>query len=82
MEINGIKLLTGYHLTATERKAIVSMLKNGYHTARNKPNTKTYTVTSGNPAEREYSIEISTFATVTIGRGPEWRKSQFTIKAI
>ena len=58
------------HITATERKSILTMLKNGWLHCSNRPKTKQYTVIQGTPLQGnrgEYKIEIKTRETTTIG---------------
>lgn len=42
-----IELLKGWHLTATERKAISKMIKDGMVKASNSPQTKIYEILKG-----------------------------------
>lgn len=82
MAKNSFTLIQGYHLTATEIKAIKQMLSNGMTWARNKPNTKNYTIVEGWQEQNKwhYKIKIGTFATHNIGALPSWDYNLFTIK--
>jgi hypothetical protein len=58
------------HITATERKSILTMLNNGWLYCTNRPRTKQYTVIQGTPLQGgkwEYKIEVRTRETTTIG---------------
>jgi hypothetical protein len=60
---------TAYHITQTERKAILTMLNNRWTFAHNRNKTKLYSVVSGTPRGNayDYVIEISTRERTTIG---------------
>ncbi len=58
------------HITATERKSILTMLKNGWVQCNNRPKTKHYCLVKGTPSQGnkwECLIEIQTRETTTIG---------------
>ena len=58
------------HITATERKSILTMLNNGWLHCNNRPKTKQYCVVQGSPLKGnkwEYKIQIQTRETTTIG---------------
>lgn len=58
------------HITATERKGILTMLNNGWVQCNNRPKTKHYCLVKGTPLQGnkwEYLIEIQTRETTTIG---------------
>lgn len=61
---------TDQHITATERKSILTMLNNGWVQCNNRPRTKHYCIVQGTPLQGgkwEYRIEIKTRETTTIG---------------
>lgn len=82
MQVRGIQLISGYHLTAVERKSIVQMLNSGMINARNRPNTKSYVVYSGTQDGKDwiFEIKVGSKATWTIGGNPEWRYQTVKIK--
>jgi hypothetical protein len=69
-----IKLVEGFHITKTEKKAIQKMLESGWVSCRNRPNTKNYEVLQGyqNNGQSRYKIRIGSFYTNTIGAKPQW----------
>lgn len=73
-----LKIIDGYHLTATERSAIKTMLQNDWTTAKNNPNTKNYQITERTP--EQITIKIGSKAVWTIGDVPRWRYSILTIE--
>lgn len=77
-----IEILDGYHLTQTERKAILLMLDKGIVNARNKTNTKNYCIISGwnDSGKKHYQVKIGTFGTHTIGAEKKWVYYHFIIK--
>lgn len=74
-----IKLIEGYHITATEKRSIRQMLDAGYKTVRNRPNTKSYEIIEEFDDDR-YKIKIGTKATWTIGDVPKWQYSTVIVK--
>ena len=83
-KFKAIKLLIGFHLTATEKKAILQIVNNGWAYATNRPKTKSYTVKSAYQAGSEYiyDIRIGTKATHSIGQAPTWQYNSVKIKTI
>lgn len=77
-----MELLEGYHITQTEKSAIYSMIKNGWCSANNRPNTKSYLVIQGTPSKDGYvyKIRIGTRCKFSIGGDIEWRYSNITIR--
>ena len=62
--------LSAQHITATERKSILTMLNNGWVQCNNRLRTKRYSIVQGTPLQGgkwEYKIEIRTRETTTIG---------------
>ncbi len=72
--MNKIKLIEGFHITQTEKKAVQKMLENGWDSCRNKPNTKNYKVLQEFQKNDHYyyKIRIGSFYTNTIGANPQW----------
>lgn len=77
-----IELLSGYHLTQTERSAIKTIIEAGQTYGRNKPNTKTYDFIRGwvENGFWHYDVKIGTFGTYTIGSKPRFDYQIVTIK--
>ena len=77
-----IQLTSGYHITATEKKAIAQMIEAGYNYAHNRPKTKMYTIEKGwqENGYWHYKVHIQTRGTFTIGRGTETQTETITIK--
>lgn len=73
-----IKIIEGYHLTATERKSIIKMLERGWTHARNLPKTKSYKITNRTP--EQFEIKIGTKQVWTIGDVAKWRYSTYKIE--
>lgn len=75
MEQTNIKLISGYHLTATEKKSIAQMVKMGFIRANNKPNTKSYEIVKGEPDGEKWhlTVRIGSKGTWTIGADPKWQ---------
>lgn len=67
------------HATQTERAAIQQMLAQGATQARNRPDTKRYTVLDGN-GHGEYKIAVDTFAKWWIGEDAKWRRNIVEVK--
>jgi hypothetical protein len=83
MEFKSIKMIKGYHLTQTEKKALLFMLNNGLTSASNKPRTKQYVITEGTKREKgyEHGVKISTRERSTIGADVDTSVSYFIIEA-
>ena len=81
--MNSIKLIEGFHITSTERKALITMLRNGWVRCSNKPRTKTYEILQGTPigTKYRYKIRIGSFFTATIGANPQWNYCVHLIEA-
>lgn len=77
-----IQLIQGYHITATEKRAIETMIDNGMTGARNRPDTKRYSILQGTPTNNGYifKIQIGTKAKWTIGDIAKWRYSEVEIQ--
>ena len=77
-----IELLTGYHLTQTERASIKKVIESGHTFGRNKPNTKTYSIEKGwaDNGNWHYTVKVGTFGTFTIGAAPRWDYQTVNIK--
>ena len=81
--MNSIKLIEGFHITSTEKKALVTMLLKGWVKCCNKPKTKTYEILQGTPigSKYRYKVRIRSFYTATIGANPQWNYCVHLIEA-
>jgi hypothetical protein len=79
-----IKLLKGWHITATEKRAIEHLVKSGATHGYNRPKTKVYTVQKGwtENGNTQLIVSIDTRATFTIGRGTETRRETVHLEVI
>ena len=69
-----IKLIDGFHITQTEKKAVQKMLESGWVQCRNRTNTKFYEILAGfqHHGLNRYKIRVGSYFTNSIGAKPQW----------
>lgn len=73
-----LKIIKGHHLTQTERSAVKSMLYNGWTTATNSINTKSYEISNITP--ERFELRVGTKDVWTIGDIRRWKYSDYLVE--